>query len=403
MLSKIRKILPVLIAIVALFISTTFMSQAATALKITKQPASAMAASGKKVSVTVKASGDGLKYKWYYKNSGKSKYSVDKSNTGSTYSVKMSKSINGRKIYCVVTDKNGKSVKSSVATLKMGKAAKISSVSASCGSTVKVTVKASGDGLKYKWYYKDSGKSKYKVAKKVTGKTYSSNVKGRKVYCVVKDKYGNSVKSQVVTVQKKHSYNVKVLKAATCREKGKATYTCKYCTNSYTKATDKKSHSYGAWKTVVSPTASSKGYERRTCKVCSYYKDRTLAKLKAKWYITAKTGTETIKYGVAENGKYNLDKPRRTGYVFKGWKTSDGKTFSSSGTLKANATVTAVWEVDGTDTVDELMKYIDAGVDQINITSDIVITKPIYITRAVKIYSDKNAKLIRDPSYTGDI
>ncbi|MBR0447575.1 MAG: hypothetical protein IIX28_03815, partial [Clostridia bacterium] len=88
------------------------------AASITKEPAtSAYAKNGAKASVKITASGDGLKYTWYVKDAGKTKYTKS-SITKSTYSAKMSSKVNGRRIYCVVTDKYGKKVQSKTFILK---------------------------------------------------------------------------------------------------------------------------------------------------------------------------------------------------------------------------------------------------------------------------------------------
>ncbi|MBQ9841949.1 MAG: hypothetical protein IJO42_02440 [Clostridia bacterium] len=95
--------------------NTVILRQAAS---IVTQPKSVKVANGKTAKVTVKASGDGLKYTWYIKNAGSKKYSKS-SVTKSTYSAKMSSKVNGRLVYCVVTDKYGKTVKTS--TVKLSK------------------------------------------------------------------------------------------------------------------------------------------------------------------------------------------------------------------------------------------------------------------------------------------
>ena len=88
------------------------------AATITAQPTSVTAANGSKASVTVQAAGDGLKYQWYYKNAGATKYSKS-SVAGATYSTTMSSTVKGRQVYCVVTDKYGKTAKSNVVTMNM--------------------------------------------------------------------------------------------------------------------------------------------------------------------------------------------------------------------------------------------------------------------------------------------
>ena len=175
--------------------------------KITTQPTNVAVANGKTAKVTVKATGSGLKYTWYYAKKGSSKY-TKVSGSSSSYSVKMSSSVDGRKVYCVVTDKYGNSVKSNVVTLYKGAPAKITtqpkSVTVVGGKTGSITLKASGSSLKYTWYIKYKGADSFaKVGK--SSKTYSfkmaSKLDGAQVYCVVKDKYGIEVKSSVVTIK----------------------------------------------------------------------------------------------------------------------------------------------------------------------------------------------------------
>ncbi len=175
---------------------------------ITKQlAAAAYAQSGKKVSVKITAKGDGLKYTWYIKNDGGSKYSKS-SVTSSTYSTTMSSKVKGRRVYCVVKDKYGKSVQSKTFILResVSITAQPKTVTVAKNKTAKVTVKASGDGLKYTWYIKNAGSSKYSKSSVKTA-SYSvkmtSKVKNRLVYCVVTDKYGKTVKTVTVKLKMK--------------------------------------------------------------------------------------------------------------------------------------------------------------------------------------------------------
>lgn len=180
--------------------------QATSNLKITKQPKDVQVNSKQTASVTVKAQGDGLKYQWYVKDPGKTtftKSSVKKA----TYSFKMTSAKSGRQVYCVITDKFGNSVKSSTVTMKLKSKVKITQqpedASAAAGAKVSTTVKASGDGLKYQWYVKDPGQSKFSkssVKKATYSFTLTSAKSGRQVYCLITDKYGNKVKSDIVTL-----------------------------------------------------------------------------------------------------------------------------------------------------------------------------------------------------------
>ena len=174
--------------------------------KITTQPKTGYAQLNKTAKVTVKATGDGLTYTWYVKNAGASKYTKS-SVTSSTYSVKMTEKVHGRKVYCVVKDAWGKTVQSS--TVLVRRAASITTqpknVTVKKNATAKLTIKAAGDGLKYTWYIKKPGSSKYtKVSTKSTYSVKMTNaVKGAYVYCVVTDKYGKTVKSSTVRVKMK--------------------------------------------------------------------------------------------------------------------------------------------------------------------------------------------------------
>ena len=180
-------------------------------LRITSQPSNAAAPKGAVATVKLTASGEGLIYKWYFRNKGDSIFSPTNSFTSNTYSVAMNASRAGRQVYCVVTDKYSNSVKSNTATLYMGNPAKITSqpagVTVAKGKTATVKLTAAGDGLTYKWYFKNKGASSFSLTNSFTGNTYSVTMDasraGRQVYCVVTDKYGNSVKSNTVTLNMK--------------------------------------------------------------------------------------------------------------------------------------------------------------------------------------------------------
>ncbi len=176
---------------------------------ITTEPKTTYAKQGAAAKVTVKAKGDGLKYTWYIKNAGATKYTKS-SVTKSTYSATMGDKVNGRYVYCVVTDKYGKTDKSKTVVLRRSATivTQPKSVKVANGKTAKVTVKAVGDGLKYTWYIKNAGATKY-TKSSVTKSTYSvamsNKVNGRYVYCVVTDKYGKTEKSKTVSLRMKES------------------------------------------------------------------------------------------------------------------------------------------------------------------------------------------------------
>ena len=178
----------------------------ANVVKITSQPKDVVAADGATFKTTVAATGDGLTYTWYYKNAGASAFAKS-SIKKATYTTTMNSTVNGRQVYCVVTDAYGNSVTSDVITLTMGNVVKITSqpkdVVAANGATFRTTVAATGDGLTYTWYYKNAGASTYaksSIKKATYTTTMNSAVAGRQVYCVITDAYGNSVQTNVVTL-----------------------------------------------------------------------------------------------------------------------------------------------------------------------------------------------------------
>jgi len=85
-------------------------------LKILTQPKNVVAAKGEKFSVKPVVQGDGLTYQWYYKESYMKTFKVS-SNTSSAYAYAMQSYMNGRSVYCVITDQYGNQVTTDVVTL----------------------------------------------------------------------------------------------------------------------------------------------------------------------------------------------------------------------------------------------------------------------------------------------
>ena len=178
------------------------------ALSITSQPKNCTVANGEIATATVKATGTGLKYQWYLKNKTATVFSKS-SITKSTYSVTMSDSVNGRQVYCVVTDQGGNSVASNTVMLSQSPALSIISQPKDCyvynDEKASVKVVAAGNGLKYQWYLKNKNSTKFSMSS-ITSNTYSVTmsdaVDGRQVYCIVTDQKGNIVISKTVTLNK---------------------------------------------------------------------------------------------------------------------------------------------------------------------------------------------------------
>ena len=91
----------------------------ASAVTIVKQPNAVNVTSGTNFTVSFTASGEGLTYKWYYKEAYESSFKLTTTFKSNTYSATMDASRNGRQIYCVVTDKYGNSAQTNTITLNM--------------------------------------------------------------------------------------------------------------------------------------------------------------------------------------------------------------------------------------------------------------------------------------------
>jgi len=89
-----------------------------TPLNLTKAPEDVTVKSGEKAEISVEAEGDGLTYTWYYTKAGEKKF-TKASTTGNTYSVTMKKSLDGRKVYCVIKDAYGKKIKTDTVTIRI--------------------------------------------------------------------------------------------------------------------------------------------------------------------------------------------------------------------------------------------------------------------------------------------
>ena len=133
---------------------------------ITTQPKSQTASPDTTVKFTVKASGTGLTYQWYYRTSstGTWKKSTLTGNASATLSVKATEARNGYQYKCRVSNAAGY-VYTNAVTLTVASKPVITTQpadrTASAGATVKFTVKASG-ATSYQWYYRTSSTGEWK-------------------------------------------------------------------------------------------------------------------------------------------------------------------------------------------------------------------------------------------------
>ena len=177
---------------------------------ITAQPQNWTGSDGEQVSIPVTATGTGLTYQWYYYKADKAKW-IAAADTDACYdSIVMESKFNGRRVYCKITDQNGKSVNSDEATISYAAAAgpvittQPQSWTGADGEQVSIPVAAQGTGLTYQWYYYKADKAKW-IAAADTDAVYDSIVmeakfNGRRVYCKITDRDGNSVNSNEATI-----------------------------------------------------------------------------------------------------------------------------------------------------------------------------------------------------------
>ena len=175
-------------------------------LTIQTQPKNVAVENAKTAKVSVVANGAGLTYAWYAKEKDAEDF-VLTDNTTAAYSVKMAEAVDGRQLYCVITDETGAQVTTNTVTLTMKRPIVITKQPVDMyvmkNKTAKVTVTATGKNLTYVWYVKAPGAKKF-VKSTVTTNYYSvkmtSKVNGTQVYCLITDRNKKTLKSNVVTL-----------------------------------------------------------------------------------------------------------------------------------------------------------------------------------------------------------
>jgi len=143
-----------------LFAATLHTHEAEMPLTITHQPKDALAQVGETVTFTVIAEGDGLTYKWQYKNANATTWNNTsltghKTNTLTLVNVQGS-GYHGRQFRCIITDASGNTVTAEPATLTVQyliNDAKSQSAQIGQTATFKVNYSVS-EGVTYRWEYK---------------------------------------------------------------------------------------------------------------------------------------------------------------------------------------------------------------------------------------------------------
>ncbi|MCR5203473.1 MAG: Ig domain-containing protein, partial [Lachnospiraceae bacterium] len=175
---------------------------------ISKQPANCTCNENEAATFSVTAKGTGLTYLWQYMNAGDTSWTSWTSKTTASISVAYSAARDRMKVRCIITDVDGKQVKSNTATLNYNIPVSIttqpSSVTVNEGKSADFVVVAKGKGLKYLWQYKEAGKTAWTDwTSKTTASinvAYAANRDGMSLRCVVTDASGKKVTSNVATL-----------------------------------------------------------------------------------------------------------------------------------------------------------------------------------------------------------
>lgn len=175
---------------------------------ISSHPQSLSATEGTSISFSVVATGNNLTYQWMYQKKNSTSWVSFSGGTSATLKKKMLSSWNGWKIKCVVTDINGNSIDSNVATISLITGPTISShpqsISATAGTSIIFNVVATGDSLSYQWMYLKKNSASWENFSGGTTATLKKKMmsgwNGWKVKCVVTDGSGNSAESNAATI-----------------------------------------------------------------------------------------------------------------------------------------------------------------------------------------------------------
>ena len=195
--------------------ATVYIDSLVGQIVITSQPQDKVVSMGDRVSFTVGAAGNGLKYQWQMSKDGGSTWSNSSSDGYNTPSLSfvVAEAAHGRMFRCVVSDNNGKSVESNGAlvmidTLKdsLMVIAQPQSKTVTIGQRASLTVGATGHGLKYQWQMSKDGGLTWQNSSSDGYNTpnlsfvVAEAAHGRMFRCVVTDQNGESVESEGAVV-----------------------------------------------------------------------------------------------------------------------------------------------------------------------------------------------------------
>lgn len=180
--------------------------------EIQVQPESCKQVAGKKVKLSVTATGDNLSYQWESLKPGSAEWKKSglTSAKTATLSFTMTEKYDGMQYRCVVKNEYDKSVISDAATITLGALPVITkqpeSVRYGLGVAAKIPIAAEGDGLTYQWQFMKPGTTSWKRSGLSSATTATLKFKvsigydGMKFRCIVTNADGFSVTSEEASV-----------------------------------------------------------------------------------------------------------------------------------------------------------------------------------------------------------
>ena len=175
--------------------ATVFLTDVFTILR---QPKSVTLRDGELAEFSVMASGNSLKYQWYFKKKGASGWTLWNSHNTAKTSAISNATWNGMQVRCKVTNVSGASLTSAAATVTIADIIRITSqpadIAVISGKTASFAVKATGSDLKYQWYFKKKGDSGWTLWKghtsAQTSATSNDSWDGMRVKCRITNASG---------------------------------------------------------------------------------------------------------------------------------------------------------------------------------------------------------------------
>ena len=164
--------------------------------------------------------GNNLEYTWYYKNSNSTIYVASEKVKTDTYSIVMTDLRAERKLYCKITDTYEGTVEvryTKVFVLQQLIPLQITKQPVSgnyvLGEPIEIPIAVTGKGpLTYSWYFKNKAATAFSKSS-ISDSTYiiPANAEntggmresrdGRQIYCIIKDKYGNTIQTDIVDLK----------------------------------------------------------------------------------------------------------------------------------------------------------------------------------------------------------